>query len=94
MSYAIPAPTDKQLRAHLLDDAHRWIFERHFPMDYVVECLRLQVAIFVTRKNKKWYGEVEAEQGVLHAPENQEWINEFALKAIEDAKATNAEMSR
>jgi hypothetical protein len=94
MSYSIAPPTDKQLRANLLYYAHLWICERNFPMDYVLESLRLQVALFVTRKNKKWYGEVEAEQGILNAPENQEWINEFVSKAIEDAKATNAEMSR
>jgi|HubBroStandDraft_6_1064221.scaffolds.fasta_scaffold26176_4 hypothetical protein len=93
MSYEIPAPTDKQLRAQLLYCAQLW-FERSFPMDYILESLRLQIAIFVTRKNKKWYGEVEAEQGVLNAPENQDWIDEFVRKAIEDAKATNAEMSR
>jgi hypothetical protein len=93
MSYAIPAPTDKQLRANLLYYAQLWL-ERNFEVDYILESLRLQVALFVTRKNKKWYGEVEAEQGVLNAPENQEWMSEFVRKAIEDAQATNAEMGR
>ena len=94
MSYAIPAPTDNKLRAQLLDYAHHWLYRWQATPQEVAEALKVQLSIILSRKNKTWFGEVEAERGIREAPENQEWINEFISKAIEDAQATNEEMSR
>jgi hypothetical protein len=90
MSYAILAPTDKQLRSYLLESAHHWLFRCGCTQEETAEALKVYLSFQIARRNKKWYGEAEAEKGIREAPENQEWINEFVNKAIEDAQATQA----